>query len=88
MNENTDIQKSKLKFIEQIRIALSKPLWYKSLLQQSIGKHICYFLILLILITVIRFVIPCTAYLQSVGGLKNLISVSYTHLTLPTNSRV
>ena len=44
MNENIDIQKSKLKFIEQIRIALSKPLWYKSLLQQSIGKHICYFL--------------------------------------------
>lgn len=73
MNENIDIQKRKLKFIEQIRIALSKPLWYKSLLQQSIGKHICYFLILLILITVIRFVIPCTAYLQSVGGLKNLI---------------
>lgn len=31
MNENIDIQKSKLKFIEQIRIALSKPLWYKSL---------------------------------------------------------
>lgn len=73
MDENRSFQKTKLKFIEQIRIALSKPLWYKSLLQQSVGKHICYFLMLLVLITVIRFVIPCTAYLQSVGGLKNLI---------------
>lgn len=73
MDENRGFQGSKLKFIEQIRIALSKPLWYKSLFQQSVGKHVCYFLILLVLITVIRFVIPCTAYLQSVGGLKNLI---------------
>lgn len=63
----------KISFTEQIRIALSKPLWYKSLFQQSVGKHISYFLMLIVLITVIRFVIPTTAYLQSVGGLKNLI---------------
>lgn len=63
----------KISFIEQIRIALSKPLWYKTLFQQPLGKHIRYFFALLILITVIRFVIPVTAYLQSVGGLKSLI---------------
>ncbi|MBO5239396.1 MAG: DUF1189 family protein [Lachnospiraceae bacterium] len=63
----------KISFTEQIRIALSKPLWYKSLFRQSIGKHICYFLILIVLITVIRFVIPVAAYLQSVGGLERLI---------------
>lgn len=65
--------KEKISFTEQIRIALSKPLWYKSLFQQSLGKHIWYFLILIALITVIRFVIPVTAYIQSVGGLNYLL---------------
>lgn len=65
--------KEKISFTEQIRIALSKPLWYKSLFDQSMGKHICYFLILMVLTTVIRSVIPAAAYLQSVGGLKNLL---------------
>lgn len=65
--------KEKISFTEQIRIALSKPLWYKSLFQQSLGKHICYFLVLIVLITVIQFGIPMAAYLQSIGGLKNLL---------------
>lgn len=65
--------KEKISFTEQIRIALSKPLWYKSLFQQSLGKHICYFLVLILLITVIQFGIPVAAYLQSMGGLKNLL---------------
>lgn len=65
--------KEKISFTEQIRIALSKPLWYKSLFQQSLGKHICYFLMLIVLITVIQFGIPVAAYLQSIGGLKNLL---------------
>ena len=63
-------EKETISFTEQIRIALSKPLWYKSLFQQSIGKHMCYFLALLVLITVIQFGVPVAAYLQSVGGLK------------------
>ena len=63
----------KISFTEQIRIALSKPTWYKSLFQQSVGKHIAYFLVLLVLITVIQYVIPTTAYIQSVGGLEPLL---------------
>lgn len=63
----------KISFTEQIRIALSKPLWYKTLFQQSLGKHVCYFLVLIALITVIQFVIPVTAYIQSVGGLRTLV---------------
>lgn len=66
-------EKETISFTEQIRIALSKPLWYKSLFQQSIGKHMCYFLALLVLITVIQFGVPVAAYLQSVGGLKELL---------------
>lgn len=66
MNEN-------ISFTEQIRIALSKPLWYKSLFQQSLGKHVRYFLLLIVLITIIQFGIPVAAYLQSVGGLKYLL---------------
>lgn len=72
----------KISFTEQIRIALSKPLWYKTLFQQSIGKHILYFLALIVLITVIQFVIPVTAYLQSVGGLQNLIFVGLPSFSL------
>lgn len=68
MNERETIS-----FTEQIRIALSKPLWYKSLFQQPIGKHMCYFLALLVLITVIQFGVPVAAYLQSVGGLQQLL---------------
>lgn len=63
----------RISFTEQIRIALSKPLWYKSLFQQSLTKHICYFVILIALITVIQYVIPITAYIQSFGGLRNLL---------------
>ena len=65
--------KERISFTEQIRIALSKPSWYRSLFEQPIGKHIGYFAVLLALITVIQFVIPVAAYLQSVGGLKELI---------------
>lgn len=61
-----------ISFSEQIRIALSKPRWYKNLLEQKPGKHFLYFVILLILITIIRFVIPVTAFVQSVGGAENL----------------
>lgn len=72
----------KISFTEQIRIALSRPLWYKSLFQQSLGKHIAYFLGLIVLITVIQFVIPVTAYLQSVGGLKYLLLEGIPTFTL------
>lgn len=65
--------KEDISFTEQIRIALSKPLWYKSLFQQSLKKHVCYFLILIVLTTVIRSVIPTAAYIQSVGGLQRLL---------------
>lgn len=72
---------NRISFTEQIRIALSKPLWYKSLFQQSWGKHICYFLVLIVLITVIQYVIPLTAYLQSMGGLKELILERFPQFT-------
>lgn len=65
--------KEDISFTEQIRIALSKPLWYKSLFNQSLKKHVCYFLILIVLTTVIRSVIPTAAYIQSVGGLQRLL---------------
>lgn len=72
---------NRISFTEQIRIALSKPLWYKSLFQQSWGKHLCYFLVLIVLITVIQYVIPLTAYLQSMGGLKELITERFPQFT-------
>lgn len=65
--------KERVSFTEQIRIALSKPTWYKSLFQQSVGQHIGYFVILTLLITVIRCVIPITAYIQSAGGLTYMV---------------
>ena len=67
------MEKQRVSFTEQIRIALSKPLWYKSLFQQSLGQHIGYFLILLMLVTVIQCVIPMAAYIQSIGGLEAFV---------------
>ena len=39
------------------------------------------------------FVLPCSVVAGGIGGLSNILyytfnTVSYTHLTLPTNSRV
>lgn len=65
--------KERVSFTEQIRIALSKPLWYKSLFQQSVGQHIGYFLILTLLITAIQCIIPMVAYIQSAGGVQYMV---------------
>ncbi len=65
--------KERVSFTEQIRIALSKPLWYKSLFRQSVGQHIGYFIILTLLITVIQCIIPMAAYIKSAGGLQYMV---------------
>ena len=67
------MEKQRVSFTEQIRIALSKPMWYKSLFRQSPIQHVGYFLILLLLVTAIQCIIPLTAYMQSVGGIWEFV---------------
>lgn len=66
------MESKRVSFTEQIRIALSRPLKYQRLFQQTTAQHIWYFVILLALVTVIQCVIPMTAYIQSSGGLESV----------------
>lgn len=64
------MESKRVSFTEQIRIALSRPLKYGRLFQQTTIQHVWYFVILLALVTVIQCVIPITAFIQGNGGLE------------------
>lgn len=67
------MEEKKVDFTEQIRIALSKPLWYKALFKLPVRYHVAYFVILTVLVTAIRCLVPMAAYIKSAGGLEEMV---------------
>lgn len=64
--------KNKLGWADYVLIAIGRPKKYKELLQQNFGRQLGFFILILVLVSVIQFGIPIAAYLNSMGGIKNL----------------
>lgn len=76
------MEEKRVSLAEQIRIALSKPLWYKALIEQPVRQHVLYFVLLIILVTAIRCIVPTSAYIKSAGGIHEMVYNGMPEFTL------
>ncbi|MCD8018175.1 MAG: DUF1189 domain-containing protein [Clostridiales bacterium] len=75
-------QDNRVGFFERYFIACFQPGKYKTLINDKMGKHVCYTIVLLLFMLLVDTVIPVGAWVASVGGLKNLFLNRLPEFTL------
>lgn len=71
-NKESEAQE-KMRMTDRFITAMFLPNEYGKLLKLKMGKVVNYFLVLLLLISVIQYVIPVLGAIAGMGGLKNII---------------
>lgn len=69
---NPDMEK-KITMADRFLIAMFSPKEYQSLFREKTGKVVQFLILLMLMVTMIRYVIPTLAFVAGMGGMKNII---------------
>lgn len=71
--ENTDQQVKKLSMADRFLIAMFSPKEYVKILRETSGKTVGFVVLLILLVTLARYVVPMVAIIAGMGGMKGII---------------